>query len=751
MHPETGHDAEDAAAANLTAALAASDLFHAVPPEVLGQVAQAMQVSAVSALSELMREGDDGDSLYLLLEGTLLISRRPGKNGEQALRKQVMAPAVLGELALLTGYPRSATATAEGEAVVASLARAEFARLSESFPEEMAPVIAAIQRRLETYQIEAGAQSSLLLQSMSAELRSAFLSRLKVEPLESGAALIQAGEVGEALYLILSGRLRVLEAPRESAAIAELGKGDTVGETSLMTGERRSATVVALRDSLVGRLDREDFKQLIEAFPLETMAVFAGQLTQRARESAAGRGSHAQPPVSMAVLPLTRGTDAADFSRRFALALETFGEVLTLSHETPVVRAAKPATESRLVEWLNDQENSHRHVLYQADADASRWTGRCIRQADRIYLIAEAAEDPAAAADHLRELMGTYPTLSSAREFDLVLLHPSGAALPAKTSAWRAAFPVARGHHHVRLDREDDFARLARAANGRLVGVTLGGGFALGIAHVGVVRALRELKVPIDYVGGTSMGAVIAAECAMEFEYEPMLDVIVNGCAASLKGDYTLPVVAFLSGAKLGRALGEYLEHLEVEDFWLPYFSISASLRQAAMRVHSSGDALRSVLASCRAPGMFPPLPWGDDLLVDGGLVNNIPADVMRGFVRSGTVFAVDVSPSEEVASEASDALAVSGWRRARSRWGSKSARQELTLIDVLGRIVRFGGVNRARAIRSDADCYLLPPLGDFKALDFARGREIAEAAYGAAIVDVSAWIEENGRPWAGV
>jgi NTE family protein len=302
----------------------------------------------------------------------------------------------------------------------------------------------------------------------------------------------------------------------------------------------------------------------------------------------------------------------------------------------------------------------------------------------------------------------------------------------------------------VRMQRQDDFERLARGANGRLVGLTLGGGFALGIAHVGVIRALRELKVPIDCVGGTSMGAVIAAECAMEFAFEPMLDVIVNGCASSLKGDYTLPVVAFLSGAKLGRTLGAYLENLDVEDFWLPYFSISASLRNASMRVHDRGDALRSVLASCRAPGMFPPLPWGDDLLVDGGLVNNIPADVMRAFVPGGTVFAVDVSPSEGIAGEAGDGLAVSGWGRARSRRKAKKNKSEpeLTLIDVLGRIVRFGGVNQAQGIRARTDCYLVPPLRDFKALDFARGREIADAAYGAAIEEVGTWLQVHGRPW---
>jgi predicted acylesterase/phospholipase RssA/CRP-like cAMP-binding protein len=598
--------------------------------------------------------------------------------------------------------------------------------------------------------VRAAASASPLLQRMSVELRSSFLARLKTEQVASGATLMLAEETGDALYLIVSGRLRVLSRESGGAAIAELGRGDTVGEASLMTGERRSASVVALRDSLVARLDRDRFRELIEAFPLEMMAVFAGQMAQRSREAASRTGRSDRPPASMALLALTAGVEVETFSRRFAGELKTFGEVLAVSSATPAVRAAQPGSDGGLVAWLNDQESSYRQVLYEADHDDSRWTQRCVRQADRVYLIAEAQADPTVVAAHMFDLIPQHAAANSGKEFDLVLLHAGGDAMPQGTATWRAAFPGVRTHHHVRLDRDDDFARMARAANHRLVGLTLGGGFALGIAHVGVIRAMRELNVPIDCVGGTSMGAVIAAECALGFAYEPMLDVIVNGCAASLKGDYTLPVVAFLSGAKLGRTLGKYLEHLCVEDFWLPYFSISASLRYASMRVHDRGDALRSVLASCRAPGMFPPLPWGDDLLVDGGLVNNIPADVMRGFVPGGTVFAVDVSPSEEVAAGVGESLAVSGWGRARSRWTAKkkTLEPEMSLIDVLGRIIRFGGVNRAQGTRAEADCYLVPPLRDFKALDFARGREIADAAYHAAIEDVGAWIAEHGRPW---
>jgi len=136
-----------------------------------------------------------------------------------------------------------------------------------------------------------------------------------------------------------------------------------------------------------------------------------------------------------------------------------------------------------------------------------------------------------------------------------------------------------------------------------------------------------------------------------------MLEVMDKGCVQALKGDYTLPIVSLLTGRKVGLTLGEYLEGLDIEDLGLPYFAISASLTHARMVVHREGSALRSVLASCRAPGMFPPLGWDGDVLVDGGLVNNNPADVMRECVGGGTVFASAVSPASS-----SRSVTSSGW-----------------------------------------------------------------------------------------
>jgi NTE family protein/lysophospholipid hydrolase len=733
----------------------------------------------------LAREGEPGDAMYLVVAGSLALDCASVARGT-ALLATVGPGELTGELSLITGHRRAATIRAHEPALVRTLHRAQFDELCAHHPTEMAGPLRWMAERLSRYQIATAMRESPLLCKLSEEARAKLEAGFVPMDLTAGETLFREGEPGDSLYLILSGRLRlslssgdgdaIAESSRESKGrlLTELGKGDIVGEMALLTGEPRSATAIAVRDSQLARLDSAAYHRIAAEHPAEVLGMFSRQLAARLRAQNQGRLPQGRAPVAVAVLSISGHAGhghASTFAAELAGQLAAFGPTLHLNRNVldqlfSVGRwgyasgegrapSTSEAAERRLLAWLGDQELNHRHVIYEADATPGAWTSRCLRQADLLLVVAEATADRAACADTLAQLMHAAPSIENRV---LVLLHPveslacgaSGAACaPGQTRAWKQALGFSR-HEHVRQGARQDVARVTRMLNGRAVGLTLGGGFALGLAHIGVIDAMRHLGIPIDYVGGTSMGAIIAAACAMHFTHAQMLEVMRKGCVEALKGDFTLPLLSLLTGRKVGVALSEYLAGLDIEDFWLPYFSISASLVNARMVVHREGDALRSVLASCRAPGMFPPIAWDGDVLVDGGLVNNIPADVMRQSVGNGIVIAADVSPEKEFLGGQEFGTHVSGWRVVYNNLNPFRKRRMGTMADVLMRLIRLGGVSHTQQIRSSADLYLSVPLQQFTFRDFSRGEDLAQAGYDCAMASFESWMAEHGRLWLG-
>jgi CRP-like cAMP-binding protein/predicted acylesterase/phospholipase RssA len=791
----------------ILALLRNSPAFAGLPAETLARIAERARQRALDSGETLAREGDPGDGLFLVISGSLALTRLSPTSPDPLSLGTAGPSQIVGELSLLTGQPRAATMQAAEPTVVLTLHNEDFDQLCAEFPSEMAATLAWMAGRLDAYQIVTGIEESPPLRALTPEAKRDLAAGLKRLDLPAGHILFREGEPGDALYLILNGRVRVaigapeptppsersaesqpVPAPNQSTqTLAELGKGDLLGEMALLTSEPRSATVVAVRDSHLARLDRPAFDRIVAAYPREMLSLVSTQLAARLRQQNLGRPPEGRPPVSIAVLPLTAQPHPAaplaahDFAAELTSQLSAFGPTLHLnrteldrifgenrwghsaapknrSTSTPQVNAA---AERHLLSWLGDQEMLHRHVVYEADAahhpqsnpqpspQPSEWTIRCLRQADALLVVADAAADPAQIAQTLARLTSeAAPSLTKS----LVLIHGSdpASAAPPRTAALKQALGLPT-HHHVLRHSPADVARIARALNRQSVGLALGGGFALGLAHIGVIDAMRELDIPIDFVGGTSMGAIIGAACAREYSHDQMLEFMDKGCVQALKGDYTLPLVSLLTGRKVSLALGKYLAGLDIEDLWLPWFAISASLVSARMIVHRSGDALRSVLATCRAPGMFPPLGWAGDVLVDGGLVNNIPADVMRESVGSGTVFAADVSPAGEFTAANEFGLQVSGWQVAARNFNPFRRRRPMgTLRDILMRLIRLGGVAHNKQIRAAADLYMSVPLGSFTVRDFHRGEELSQAGHAHAKKELERWIATHGRPWLG-
>jgi predicted acylesterase/phospholipase RssA/CRP-like cAMP-binding protein len=565
--------------------------------------------------------------------------------------------------------------------------------------------------------------------------------------LRGGDVLFRRGDPGDAAYTLLSGRLRVVDDSAGERALNEVGAGEIVGEMALLSAEPRSATVLAVRDSLLARLPAAAFHRLIERQPLVLRRISA-LLSERLRRQSAAAGP-ARPAVrTLAIVPGEATRDAAGFARRLAAALERRGRTLHLDARcvdralggegTARFRAHDPAS-ARLLQWLNEQELAHDFVLYEAEPTLSSWTERAVRQADHVVFVLgpAAAPEPGPVERALLERWrgGRAPRRS------LVLLR---AAAPVAPGA--AALVAAREvdcHYHVDMDRGEDFDRLARCLTGAGVGLVLGGGGARGFAHLGVLRALAEADVPIDWVGGTSVGAIIAALVAQGRSPGDALACCKEHFSALR--DPTLPVVALLAGRRIRAKLERVFGAVAIEDLALPYLCVSTNLSRAAQAVHGRGPLVRAIRASIALPGVLPPVSVGEDLHVDGGLVNNLPIDVMVAKPEIGAVLAVDVSAEVEMRSPAGRELDVSGWRVLWERMHPGTARREVpSIMSLLTRSALVASVYwaRERHTAEAASLYLRIPMADLRLLAFDRIDEIAGRGYAATREAIRAWAD---------
>jgi len=261
---------------------------------------------------------------------------------------------------------------------------------------------------------------------------------------------------------------------------------------------------------------------------------------------------------------------------------------------------------------------------------------------------------------------------------------------------------------HLRRGNSADLARLARILTGNAVGLVLGGGGARGFAHLGVLRALEELNVPIDMVGGTSMGAPIAGFVA---QGSSSTEAVVRAREAYHKIiDFTLPLVSLIAGKRISDSIKKQTGDWDIEDFWLPFFCVSTSLTTALPVVHRRGNSWRAILSSVSIPGILPPMPSNGELLVDGGVLNNLPVDVMREMNPFGIVIAIDVVPPKGLGGHADFGTGISGWRLLLNRllpWRKSFPVPGMATI-LLQSMVAGSALKRQQILEQDlADVYL--------------------------------------------
>ena len=526
--------------------------------------------------------------------------------------------------------------------------------------------------------------------------------------LPGGWPLIRQGEIGDSLFVIVSGALGVFikGADGRTELVTQLSTGAAVGEMSLLTGEKRSATLTAIRDTELLRLPKEAFERLSAAYPI-LLHNLAAILAQRLAITTHGE-EEAFRPRTFSVFPYDKSIPCTDLCYRLNRAFAAHGGRI------PVITSD---AKDRPTEWFHQMETDHDHVLYQADPDDGVWTRLCLRQSDRILLIVPASERPRS-GDIERLFRG-----QRRRRLEIVFYHKNGS--PTDTvDAWLEAFPDVF-HHHIRQGNDQDIARLSRHFIGRATGLVLAGGGARGFAHLGALKAIREAGVNVDILGGTSMGGIIAAGIAMDWSHDELVDRMRRAFVdANPISDYTIPRIALVRGRKVTALLKEHFADTQIENLWRPYFCVSSNLTTGQVVIHRRGPIWQALRASVAIPGLLPPVSLEGEVLVDGAVMNNFPADIMSDFGR-GPVIGIDVEGNQSITAAEIDQDSGLGWRTL-----DDSRKQDPGIINILMRAGTVNSEAQTKLSRRMVDIYFSPNMEGIGIRDWHMFDEAIERGY---------------------
>jgi len=459
-----------------------------------------------------------------------------------------------------------------------------------------------------------------------------------------GWTLFRDGDEARALYIVTSGTLGIMRPDMEGQLrlSARAYAGETVGEMALVSNDHRSATVVALRDSTLLRLDRETFERLVNLHP-DPMFKLARTLADRLREEASSK-----PRMSLgstyAIVPLTEGVDASRLARALVSQLRHFSS--TPDRITVIGEELSQASEIE----LHSLETLNRHVVYYSPTANTTWGKLIRRRADHILFAAV----PGAPFIDVTRLPSSEAT--DWRRRDLILFRgrsqdpKSGWTQETrKRVAWLNETFDCDFNYQLSLNSRNQRARLARLVTGRSVGAVLAGGGARGFAHIGVLGALKDHGIDVDLLAGTSMGALIAACFAMGWDEEEVTGRLADAFVESNPAnDYTLPLVSLIRGNKIDQRLRRHFGDARIEDLEIPFFCVSANLSSGDATVHHSGLLWKALRASLSIPGIMPPVRYPDGVHIDGGVIDNLPTDIMAAMDR-GPVIAIDVAQNYEM------------------------------------------------------------------------------------------------------
>lgn len=741
--------------------------FRDLGENALEKISEKLKPGICKAGSRIIEQGEIGDCLYIVVSGVFNVVVT-GNDQKTKVVAKIRSGDCMGEGALITKEPRNATIVAETDGELLMLTHSDFQDILQQYPGEFEIFVRIIGKRsrsINPRQFRPSPEKMRdflsgveLLKALKPELLKELEPKMQWLFLPGGETLMTQGEAGDSMYIVVNGRFRYFVRDESSEIIAEgeFSKGDVIGEMALLTGENRSATVYSVRGSELLCLPLSVFEQFITKNP-EAMLNITKTIAKRLRMKG-GKENNRRLTRIVTLLPLDSSVSFQVFSEKLMAELSLKNKVCLANKDAFIkhLSALKNVRENAVTydltdifSWLYPLEEDYDIILFCGDPEDQLWTETALQHTDKIFLLGNQNCHSDLYPVEIKFLSRESSETSPARE--LILLYDDPELLPADTGLKLERRKVER-YHHVRLYHDADFARIARSLLGRSIGVALAGGGAKGFAHIGVLKAFEEENIPIDLIGGTSAGAIMASLYALGHNIDTIEEITeLLMVKQKLLNDYTYPFLSLVRGKKYTQTLRKVLGEKKIEDLWIPFFSVATNLTEAQKKVSDKGALWKAVRSSTSLPGILPPLYDEEALLVDGGLLDNIPSSVLKekdaGFCVAINIGTKDKKEADRIYSEAYEnsqpGVAISSLKVLNSKINPFAKKSHIHGIgSILMRSTMVSSIATEKETIKNVDLYIDLPVDNYSIFDWKKFREIIETGYNFARQNLSQWKE---------
>ena len=551
--------------------------------------------------------------------------------------------------------------------------------------------------------------------------------------LEDNSNLFNYGDQSDSFYLLVTGLLKAyIPKKGELMEVGEIYEGEVIGEMGILTNEARSASIFATRDSVVFKIDLEKANEIIMQYPHVLLQV-ATKIADRLRNVQHSNERHRTDIYSIVQLStgknhnneiISIGNSLINSMNKFdSSIIVTSNDVNEmLSIESINVELERDKFYPALDNLVENFTKKNRNLLLICNEEYTPWTMWCLAISDKnIFVVEESAGIANIELLNKMNLNEEDIPVHLHDEKQLIIYHKSKNSFPSKTSNIIEMLPRISNHYHMKINNANDSDRVSRLIAKKGIGLCLSGGGAKGNAHIGVYKALIEHDIPIDAVCGTSAGGIVASLIAFGYDPETIISRLKETYKRKSFKEYTIPVTSIIATKKVIQDAIFLGNDMDIEDLWIPYFSTAVNISKSKLDIIDKGPIYKATRATAALPGILLPVIKDTSFLVDGGLINNMPGDIMLK-KYGGKLISVSVSPQEDLDAKFNDFPNQSSYFIKRLLRMNKKFPHEIPgLSNILMRSIFVASSNKIKEVIDLSDLFLDLQVKDVGLLEFEK------------------------------